>query len=986
MKLVYFFISSFLLAQFSDNHPELDWQYFETEHFIFYFHEETERSAIEASKVAELIYGPVTDLYDFHPPAKTSVILKDVNDFSNGMAMFYDNKIEIWTKPIDFDMRGSHRWIQNVITHEFVHIVQIGAAMKFSKKIPAFYFQIIDYEDEKRDDVLYGYPNQIISSPLPGTSVPPWFAEGVAQYMYSKIDYDFWDSHRSMILRDAVLNDNLYDYHEMNLFGKKGIGNELVYNQGFAFVNYIVSEYGENILRDITDELASPFNYSIERAFKNATNDDIVLVFQDFYYFLKEAYSRFNGKSNSFVIAEEGLSNIKPSWSSDGDRLLYLSDKNHDFFNKTDLYLYDFKEKSSDKIATGVKGFPTWISDSVVVYSKINIVDKFGSKFFDLFEYNLNTEQESQLTHGKRLYSPIYDSTLNKIAAIHQYDGTSNIMIADYKDSLEFNQLTSYDNGFQMFKINWFNESIIYDGLSKHGRNIYTVDMSGLQNIKKMQLTDERDPNYNKNQNILIWSEDKDEVFNLYYTDSLGQHKLTDVTGGAFYPAISSDGKVAFSLYEEGKYKLAIIDDFKIQNKNIINANEDWESFLAEIDTKTDNIVHEFSEKSTQKYFQYSVKNLSTLIMPRLFYDYDTFKPGFYTISSDALNKLSIFSGASINKIKDLDIFLMFETYNYLHTPYIEFFWATRNKNTRYLYQNLDGEEYDNTPIENNLFFNLFSLDAGSKFRLLSKSKLMPGKHDFKINYQFNNYRQKIEQTITQYNQLNDIEFYDNYDFSFDYYRSHIFSFQYSYTKQKNHFLKHMLPNNGYSVNFKLYYELNDFLDGFGINEDYGTFGSILSQNNTWRILLDLDKNWSLSSLSFTSNTSIGYISNQEIDDFFYFFGGGMPGLKAYTYYDESLKGTRKIIQTLYIRNPLLKERNFNILSTYIQHMSLGLILQIGNVFNENNYEDFKFSRGLEMRFFGYNFYSYPMAINYEYHISDDNIDGKHYFKLLFDF
>ena len=40
--------------------------------------------------------------------------------------------------------------------------------------------------------------------------------------------------------------------------------------------------------------------------------------------------------------------------------------------------------------------------------------------------------------------------------------------------------------------------------------------------------------------------------------------------GGAFYPAISSDGKVAFSLYEEGKYKLAIIDDFNIQNKNIM--------------------------------------------------------------------------------------------------------------------------------------------------------------------------------------------------------------------------------------------------------------------------------------------------------------------------------------------------------------------------------------------------------------------------------
>ena len=77
---------------------------------------------------------------------------------------------------------------------------------------------------------------------------------------------------------------------------KRGIGNELVYNQGFAFINFIVSEYGENILKDITDELASPFNYSIERAFKNATNDDIVHVFQDFSLFSERSTQDLMGK------------------------------------------------------------------------------------------------------------------------------------------------------------------------------------------------------------------------------------------------------------------------------------------------------------------------------------------------------------------------------------------------------------------------------------------------------------------------------------------------------------------------------------------------------------------------------------------------------------------------------------------------------------------------------------------------------------------
>ena len=45
-----------------------------------------------------------------------------------------------------------------------------------------------------------------------------------------------------------------------------------------------------------------------------------------------------------------------------------------------------------------------------------------------------------------------------------------------------------------------------------------------------------------------------------------------------------------------------------------------------------------------------------------------------------------------------------------------------------------------------------------------------------------------------------------------------------------------------------------------------------------------------------------------------------------------------------------------------------------------------KISSGFEIRFFGYNFYSYPVAINYEYHIAEEKDDGKHYFKILFDF
>ena len=989
--IILIFLAS-IFAQTWDNHSELNWKFFETEHFIFYFHKETERTALEAKEVAEAIYEPVTSLYNFYPDTKTSIIIKDTDDYSNGAAMFFENKIEIWAKPMDFDLRGSHRWMQDVLTHEFVHIIQLGAALKYSNKVPAIYFQSIDYEDEKRDDVLYGYPNNIISFPIPGASVPPWFAEGVAQYMYNKAFYDFWDSHRDMILRDAVLNNNLFTYQEMSSFGKKGIGNEVVYNQGFAFVNYIVSLYGEKVLKEITDQISKAYIYSIDLAFYKVTGDDIQAVFDDFSDFLSELYSDYQKKDFNEIIyiEQEGTANIKPSWSDDGKSILFLSDKGNDFFNKTDLYIYKIDEKETEKLVSGVKGTASWINDSTIIYSKISLPDKNGSKFFDIYRYNLSSEKEDRLTFGERLYSPSYNKELGKVLAVTQYDGTSNLSISDYSDSLKFDLLTNYKDGFQIFNAIWKNNQILFDAVSLHGRDIYEIGLDSQDfEIVNNHHDDERDPAYYANKDLTIWAEDKNKVFNLYYTKDSNIIKITDVNGGAFFPSISSDGKLAFSIYEEGKYKLALIENFENLNK-IETFNPEWNSFLEEAANKTHNIVVDKDKfQNIPIYKDYEPEKLNILLMPRIFIDYKEFKPGFYLFSNDVLEKLYVFAGGGINKKKDLDLFLQFENHNYSHTPYINLFWITRNKTILSNYENQLGQVHDNISIDSGILFSLFSADIGTRFSLISDSEIFPGRHKFWINYQFNNYREKVEQTIYQYNQNNEVEFYDNYDFSFDYYRSNIFSIQYEYKKQKNHYMKNMLPLNGYDINLKLSYELNDFLNGFGIYEDSGTFGSILSENNTFRIEVDFNKHWTLAEtqkITLSSNTSLGYLSDTDIDDFFYFFGGGMPGLKGYTYYDEQLKGTNKIIQSLYFRGPLFTEKTIPLFSSFFQHMTYGLVLQAGKFESNFNDNEIFISKGLEIRLYGYNFYSYPLAINYEYHLPDSDKEGKHYFKLLFDF
>ncbi|MBT5831793.1 MAG: biopolymer transporter Tol, partial [Candidatus Latescibacteria bacterium] len=128
--LMLFTLTSSARAQFDDNHPELNWQKIETEHFRIYYHQGLEKFAQRATTAAEEAYGPVTSFYNFEPDEKVRLILKDTNDYANGGAYYYHNTIEIWVTSFDSELRGTTDWLRNVITHEFTHIVSLQTGRK----------------------------------------------------------------------------------------------------------------------------------------------------------------------------------------------------------------------------------------------------------------------------------------------------------------------------------------------------------------------------------------------------------------------------------------------------------------------------------------------------------------------------------------------------------------------------------------------------------------------------------------------------------------------------------------------------------------------------------------------------------------------------------------------------------------------------------------------------------------------------------------
>lgn len=319
-------------AALGQNHPELEWHILETEHFRVLYYEGLEATAQRAAGIAEAAWEPVTELYDYRPDGPVRLILKDYDDYANGAAYFYHDAIEIWTSPLehDFELRGTSDWLRNVITHEFVHIISLGAARKGSQRVPAMFLEYFGYKEEtNRDDILTGAPDRLTVLPLANTVVPMWFAEGVAQYQTQAVHYDRWDSHRDMVLRTAVLDGRLLSLQDMGQFGKRGFGNEFVYDHGYGFVRYIAATYGDSALPAICRQVGHWGTMNVNGALEAVTGRPAVALWQDWHEAMglryEEQVAALGPLREGSRLTDTGFSNTRPAFSPDGVRVAYLS-------------------------------------------------------------------------------------------------------------------------------------------------------------------------------------------------------------------------------------------------------------------------------------------------------------------------------------------------------------------------------------------------------------------------------------------------------------------------------------------------------------------------------------------------------------------------------------------------------------------------------------------------------------------------------------
>ncbi|MFQ6676428.1 MAG: hypothetical protein ACE5LH_08830 [Fidelibacterota bacterium] len=956
-------VSTSLLSQVGYNHPELDWKTFETDHFRIHFTAETERSAREGAFVAEAIYGPVTRLYDHEPPGKTHIVFLDTDDYSNGIAYFYENKIEIWVSPLDLELRGSHRWLQNVVTHEFVHIVSIQKAMKFPRRLPAGYLQWIGYEREKREDVLYGYPNTLVSYPVPGSVVPPWLAEGIAQYMYREATQDFWDTHRDMILRDQVIHDNLLTLPEMSTFGRTGIGNEAVYNSGFALVRYIVYKYGEKALVKLMERLSWPSVITLDSAIRAVLGVSSSQLYAGFKSTLQARYRLLTERIKArevkgSVIVGKGTANLHPVWAPDEKRFAYLSDIENDFFSQTDLYVYSFDTARSRRIARGVVSAPVWNSRGTsLYYTRKSRHDRHGSRWYDVYRYSFEDEKETRLTQGARAFSPVLfpgDSTLAYLAA---EGGTHNIYIIDL-NSMQSRQITDFEAGTQLFSLAYDSTQkwLMFDFVKNHFRSTGAVRPGDttFTHLIATEEWDERDVTPAPDGGI-VYANDKNGIFNLYYLNaSTGkQGFITNVPGGAFMPDVSRTGKILFSLYEDGGYKIALLDTLSFLGPEEVGYGPNY--FL-----KFENLPGPLVSRDTSASTPHEDEFSPMFVFPRVMVDYGTVKPGLYFYANEILGKLNLFGGGSANRLGDADLFLLYEFRKFYPTLYTEIFYLTRNARET-IRENIYNPQYD-------IWFRLFQWDAGVRIPIV-------GVHELDVFGSYQHFRESLKERVPSQAHLAKI--------ALDYYIGKHLGVSWKTDVHRESVDYGINPGNGFQARGELRYEQDRFFRDFRVNEDYSVLEEVYDTYSFVRLSGRGRAHFTLPfghRITTTLGAKVGWMSETEVDSFFNFFAGGLPGLKGYPYY--GIEGNRMAVLSVVLRAPVVWDRHIFLGPLALRRVVVGVIGQVGDAWNGHvSRFTARKSVGVQIRFGGFSFYNYPTGIAVEFHRGLDkfSVMDRHY-------
>ncbi len=478
------------------NHPELKWQFVESEHFRIMFPQRIAGIENQAAQIAEESYEALSKNLDVTFDRKIRIYLSDEDEITNGFAVpIQSGHTNIWVNLNDAlnSWTGEEKWMRKVIAHELGHI---------------FHYRAIRSNIHPIDFA--------ISNPIPS-----FWAEGLAQYQTEK-----WDAFRGdRWLRTAVLDDKL-SYND----GRSSWNGRLLYSVGNSQLRYFADRFGDSTLTALLKHrepallgLAKVHNF--ESAFEAVTDMKYPEFYDDWRRHINIYYNSIASqmenadslRADEVNLPGQYLYDVKISPDSSKVAIVALTSLNRPVRR---LYILDTHTEETIIAAEGNIRVPVaWSPDSRRVFYASQVRSQHGSLLNDVFVYDVPTKTDLRLTTGRRANFPTASPDGLQIAYAATNGPTTNIYTAQLSN-LQEKQVTRYSGDVQIGHLAWSpnGSSIAYSLFDQAGeRTIQTVDVRSLQTraITGGQH-DDRQPTWSPSGDRIAFTSYRDGVPNVF--------------------------------------------------------------------------------------------------------------------------------------------------------------------------------------------------------------------------------------------------------------------------------------------------------------------------------------------------------------------------------------------------------------------------------------------------------------------------------------
>jgi Tol biopolymer transport system component len=646
----------------------LKWYTIETEHFSVHFSskpQEREQGdlANQIAWICEDVHDKLVPYMRWQPKQKTNIVIGDMYDYVSGWASPLPNNTIFICPTFPKEMTVNYKdWLENLIIHEYTHILHMDMASGLSGFLRKIFGRII----------------------LPNAIMPTMFHEGFTIFNETKIGGlgRCNSSYYNMMIRSAVLDNKFFPIDKCVTYELAQFpSGEASYLYGGMFYQYLAERFSPSKLVDYAHWYSGgiPLFYNVQakRVFKKS----MLQLWKDW---KKESFNKYQAQINDVKqipitstkqLTYEGYYVDAPVFSNDGQKIFYISRNNHEY---PALKEYDIIDKTTRIIIQKIVSSPLSISsdNSKLIFS---IRDWYKNLYIfdDIYIYDLTEHKLKRITNGQRATDPDFSPVDNKIVFIGSELGQTNLFITD-SDGTYIKQI-SFSDDFTQYAQPRFSpdgKKLVVAKWSVGGyQDLYLYDLetewwTPITHTKALDIQ----PTWTKDGNFIFYSSDISGVFNIYAYGLKDKktYQVTNVLTGAFAPAISTSNKqLVFLLYSSKGYDLHITDinlDSIISQPSVIASDSEVKdpefnsgqvSFIEE-QTYSDSI------KTTLYHYNPFPSVLPKFWLPSVYYDgnwsigaitygadalfmHQYFIQGYYNLSS---KKPSIFTNWTIEKFK----------------------------------------------------------------------------------------------------------------------------------------------------------------------------------------------------------------------------------------------------------------------------------------------------------------------------------------------